>query len=127
LLVRSILEKYHGLQGDNSRAFPLPKRTQANPSKRSDSLGITLINSIRFASERFSTPATKYWGSLGTAHILRSTVVPQLSLEESVSALEGETKEQFLNFKRSMFKWLPEKRKQASKLLKDPWMAGAIP
>ncbi|KAF2243251.1 kinase-like protein [Trematosphaeria pertusa] len=55
------------------------------------------------------------------------TVVPQLSLEESVSALDGETKEQFLNFIRSMLKWLPEKRKQASELLKDPWMARAIP
>ncbi|KAJ8131233.1 hypothetical protein O1611_g2390 [Lasiodiplodia mahajangana] len=55
------------------------------------------------------------------------TVIPQLSLEESVSALNGETKEQFLNFIRLMLKWLPEKRKQASELLKDPWMAGAIP
>ncbi|EUC50082.1 hypothetical protein COCMIDRAFT_83008 [Bipolaris oryzae ATCC 44560] len=55
------------------------------------------------------------------------TVVPQLSLEESVSSLDGEAKEQFLNFIRSMLKWLPEKRKQASELLKDPWMAGAIP
>ncbi|KAH9220936.1 non-specific serine/threonine protein kinase [Leptodontidium sp. 2 PMI_412] len=55
------------------------------------------------------------------------TVVPQLSLEESVSALDGEAKEQFLNFIRSMLKWLPETRKQASEPLKDPWMAGAIP
>ncbi|KAG4436290.1 hypothetical protein IFR05_008230 [Cadophora sp. M221] len=54
------------------------------------------------------------------------TVIPQLSLEESVSALDGETKEQFLNFIRSMLEWLPEKRKEASELLKDPWMAGAI-
>ncbi|KAF2004736.1 non-specific serine/threonine protein kinase [Amniculicola lignicola CBS 123094] len=55
------------------------------------------------------------------------TVVPQLSLEESISALDGETKEQFLNFIRSMLKWSPEKRKQASELLQDPWMTGAIP
>ena len=53
--------------------------------------------------------------------------MPQLSLEESVPALDGETKEEFLNFIRSMLKWLPEKRKRASELLKDPWMAGAIP
>lgn len=53
--------------------------------------------------------------------------MPQLSLEKSVSALGGEAKEQFLNFIRSMLKWLPEERKRASELLKDPWMAGAIP
>jgi hypothetical protein len=54
-------------------------------------------------------------------------IVPQLSLEESVSTLDGESKEQFLNFISSMLQWLPEKRKQASELLEDPWMAGAIP
>jgi hypothetical protein len=53
--------------------------------------------------------------------------VPQLSLEESVSALGGEPKEQFLSFIRSMLKWLPEERQQACELLKDPWMAKAIP
>ena len=55
------------------------------------------------------------------------TVVPQLSLEESVSALDGENKKQFLDFVRSMLRWLPEKRTRASELLDNPWMAGAIP
>jgi hypothetical protein len=55
------------------------------------------------------------------------TVVPQLSLEESVTGLGGESKEQFLNFIRSMLKWLPEERQQACELLKDPWMGKAMP
>ncbi|KAF2019621.1 kinase domain protein [Aaosphaeria arxii CBS 175.79] len=55
------------------------------------------------------------------------TVVPQLSLEESVTGLDGEAKERFLGFVRSMLEWEPEKRKSASELLEDPWMVGAIP
>jgi hypothetical protein len=52
--------------------------------------------------------------------------VPPLSLEES-EALDGEDKELFLNFMRSMLRWLPEERKRATELLKDPWLEGAIP
>lgn len=54
-------------------------------------------------------------------------VVPQLSLEESEKALDGDDKERFLKFTRSMLKWLPEERTRASELLKDPWLEGAIP
>lgn len=53
--------------------------------------------------------------------------MPQLSLEESVSDLGGKFKEQFLKFIRSMLKWLPEERKQACELLKDPWLAQKMP
>lgn len=36
--------------------------------------------------------------------------------------MEGESKEEFLAFMRSMLRWLPEERKTAAELLKDPWM-----
>jgi len=50
-----------------------------------------------------------------------------LSLEESEKTLDGENKTLFLKFMRSMLRWLPEERKAATELLKDPWLAGAIP
>ena len=49
--------------------------------------------------------------------------IPKISLEERVSVLEGEEKELFLDFIRSMLKWRPEDRKSATELLKHPWMA----
>jgi hypothetical protein len=53
--------------------------------------------------------------------------VPPLCLEESEKVLDGENKERFLKFMRSMLRWLPEERKRATELLKDPWLEGAIP
>ncbi|KAL2397759.1 hypothetical protein ABEF93_004421 [Exophiala dermatitidis] len=53
--------------------------------------------------------------------------VPLLSLEESEEVLDGEDKERFLKFMRSMLRWLPEERMRASELLKDPWLQGEIP
>ena len=53
--------------------------------------------------------------------------MPQLSLEESETALCGESKVSFLRFMRLMLRWLPEERKKASDLLKDAWLEGAIP
>lgn len=53
--------------------------------------------------------------------------VPTLSLEEGgqrVLSIESEAK--FLNFIRSMLKWLPEERKRAADLLKHPWLEGAV-
>jgi hypothetical protein len=47
-------------------------------------------------------------------------------LEQSEIVLEGESKEQFLTFIRSMLRWLPEKRKSAAELLKDPWLENAL-
>ena len=52
--------------------------------------------------------------------------IPKISLEERVSVLEGEEKELFLDFIRSMLKWRPEDRKSATELLKHPWMADII-
>ncbi|KAI4628192.1 hypothetical protein J4E80_002330 [Alternaria sp. BMP 0032] len=53
----------------------------------------------------------------------RSVTIPKISLEERVSGLEGEEKELFLDFIRSMLRWRPEERKSATELLKHPWMA----
>ena len=50
--------------------------------------------------------------------------IPQnTSLEESEERLEeGQNKDAFLKFMRSMLRWQPEDRKTASELLKDPWL-----
>lgn len=53
--------------------------------------------------------------------------VPSTSLEGAVSAVEGEDKEVFLKFIRSMLEWAPEKRKRAYELLKDPWLESGLP
>lgn len=54
-------------------------------------------------------------------------MVPDLSLDDSISSLSGETKDSFLSFITTMLRWLPEERARASELLKHPWMADAIP
>lgn len=49
--------------------------------------------------------------------------IPSLSLESSITtAFDGERKRLFLEFIKSMLQWLPEKRKTASELLRDPWL-----
>ncbi|KAI6816005.1 hypothetical protein KC342_g15678 [Hortaea werneckii] len=50
-----------------------------------------------------------------------------MSLERAEIVLEGEEKKRFLNFVRSMLKWVPEERPSAEELLRDPWLEGAIP
>jgi len=56
----------------------------------------------------------------------KSVTIPKISLEERVSVLEGEEKELFLDFIRSMLRWRPEDRKSATELLKHPWMADTM-
>lgn len=53
--------------------------------------------------------------------------VPDTSLEQAEIILNGEEKKRFLNFVRSMLRWLPEERRRAVDLLTDPWLEGAIP
>ncbi|EXJ82333.1 CMGC/SRPK protein kinase [Capronia epimyces CBS 606.96] len=48
--------------------------------------------------------------------------VPPLSLEESVTGLQADDKADFLAFVRSMLTWLPEERRGATEILKDPWL-----
>ena len=50
-----------------------------------------------------------------------------MSLERAETVLEGEEKTRFLDFVRSMLKWVPEERLGAEELLRDPWLEGAIP
>lgn len=44
------------------------------------------------------------------------------TLEDTVTELKGEEKEQFLDFARCMLHWLPEKRKTAAELLEHPFI-----
>ena len=48
--------------------------------------------------------------------------IPVTSLEKVETRLEGRDKELFLQFIRSMLRWLPEERKTAKELLDDPWL-----
>ncbi|KAI9678157.1 MAG: hypothetical protein M1817_006102 [Caeruleum heppii] len=51
--------------------------------------------------------------------------IPTISLEASEENLEGEDKILFLQFVRKMLQWVPEERKSAEELLKDPWLKGS--
>ncbi|KAI9733143.1 MAG: hypothetical protein M1834_003690 [Cirrosporium novae-zelandiae] len=48
--------------------------------------------------------------------------IPSLSLEELEENLEGVDKTLFLQFMRTMLRWVPEERKSALELLEDPWL-----
>ncbi|KAK4974693.1 hypothetical protein LTR28_010432 [Elasticomyces elasticus] len=53
--------------------------------------------------------------------------IPNFSLEQSEENLEGSDKTMFLEFVRSMLRWVPEERKTARELLLDPWLNGEVP
>ncbi|PKY09121.1 kinase domain protein [Aspergillus campestris IBT 28561] len=48
--------------------------------------------------------------------------IPLVSLESVERRLSGQEKASFIQFMRSMLKWLPEERKTAKQLLEDPWL-----
>ncbi|KAI9687374.1 MAG: hypothetical protein M1822_002417 [Bathelium mastoideum] len=48
--------------------------------------------------------------------------IPPNKLDDMETRLHGEDKRLFLQFIRSMLKWLPEERKTAKELLQDPWL-----
>lgn len=50
------------------------------------------------------------------------TTVPMVSLENLEKRLSGQEKKLFIQFMRSMLKWLPEERKTTRQLLEDPWL-----
>ena len=52
----------------------------------------------------------------------RDLVQPGKSLADTVTELEGNEKEAFLDFASCMLHWLPEKRKTAKELLKHPFL-----
>ena len=57
---------------------------------------------------------------------LKDLDVPSLSLEDSEENLKERNKELFLQFMKSMLRWVPEERKTARQLLDDPWLNGRI-
>lgn len=59
---------------------------------------------------------------LGAWKAAGGTVVPDNSLEDVEGRLEGAAQHGFLKFVRSMLRWLPEERKSATELLKDPFL-----
>lgn len=76
------------------------------------------------------TPHISFWEDLRLKSIISGqwknaggVAIPSLSLESSITtAFDGERKRLFLEFIKSMLQWLPEKRKTASELLRDPWL-----
>ncbi|POR33360.1 Serine/threonine-protein kinase SRPK [Tolypocladium paradoxum] len=48
--------------------------------------------------------------------------VPSVSLRSLEKRLSGQEKELFIQFMRSMLKWLPEECRTAKQLLEDPWL-----
>ncbi|PGH27362.1 CMGC/SRPK protein kinase [Polytolypa hystricis UAMH7299] len=71
------------------------------------------------ASEFYGGP---FFDENGT--FLHEHLIPRdLKLEDTVTTLDGEQKEQFLLFARKMLQWLPEDRKTAKELLEDPWLS----
>lgn len=53
-------------------------------------------------------------------HVLRNDLLGGKKLADTVTELDGEEKEAFLDLARSMLHWLPEKRKTAKELLQHP-------
>jgi len=58
-----------------------------------------------------------------SGEFMHKDLIPNnVRLEDSVLSLEGEDKRLFLDFVRKVLQWLPEDRKTAKELLKDPWL-----
>ncbi|OCL14839.1 CMGC protein kinase [Glonium stellatum] len=69
-------------------------------------------------SEFFGGPFFDSEGEFMFKHLIPKGI----SLEDSLSCLEGEEKTLFLSFMRKMLQWLPEGRKTARELIEDPWL-----
>lgn len=76
---------------------------------------------VSFTSLCYLNDGVKYM-RLGQWLGAGDVAVPSISLEESESNLSGKNKELFLQFVRSMLRWVPEERKTAKELLHDPWL-----
>jgi len=60
------------------------------------------------------SPSTGNWKGLAE--------IPSISLEESITVLEGVEKNDFICFARKMLQWDSEKRYSARELCEDPWL-----
>jgi serine/threonine-protein kinase SRPK3 len=67
-----------------------------------------------------SETSWKYFNTDGT--LKDSFEVPDVSLEASVTRLDGDNKALFLDFVRKMLDWIPERRHTAEQLLIHPWL-----
>ncbi|KAK4155789.1 Serine/threonine-protein kinase [Chaetomidium leptoderma] len=67
-----------------------------------------------------SNPATKVYFDK-TGKLKKGHKIVETSLEAEATALEGETKAEFLRFLRRMLHWDQDERPSAQELLKDPW------
>jgi hypothetical protein len=57
------------------------------------------------------------------AFLYPALIPTKLSLEDTISSLEGEEKRDFLDFVvKNMLCWVPEHRKTAKELLEHPWL-----
>ncbi|KFZ06297.1 hypothetical protein V501_07577 [Pseudogymnoascus sp. VKM F-4519 (FW-2642)] len=58
----------------------------------------------------------------GTWIAQEDAAIPLVSLDSLEKRLSGQEKQLFIQFMRSMLKWMPEERKTAKQLLDDPWL-----
>ena len=49
-------------------------------------------------------------------------LIPNTTIAETITSLEGEEKIAFLDFIQKMLRWLPEDRWTAKQLLEDPYL-----
>ena len=74
-----------------------------------------------------SCKCSDLWSGLSDAYTgawiaHEEATVPMVSLENLEKRLSGQEKKLFIQFMRSMLKWLPEERKTTRQLLEDPWL-----
>lgn len=89
-----------------------------------------MVSSFYFLNLLQKNPPISFWEDLRLKSLISGqwknaggVTIPSLSLESSITtAFDGERKRLFLEFIKSMLQWLPEKRKTASELLRDPWL-----
>lgn len=63
-----------------------------------------------------------------SGRFLHNDLIPKnLKLEDTVTVLEGNEKQLFLDFAKKMLRWLPEERQSAAELLHDPWLRSNLP
>ncbi|KAJ5521352.1 hypothetical protein N7527_005467 [Penicillium freii] len=79
------------------------------------------------ASGKSCTTASEWSGGPffdGNGEFLHKDLIPRgLRIEDTIEALQGEQKDEFLNFAKRMLQWLPDNRKTARQLIEDPCLS----
>ncbi|OBT68602.1 hypothetical protein VE03_01828 [Pseudogymnoascus sp. 23342-1-I1] len=94
----------------------------AHDSFRNFALMAALIGPAPGEFVRRSETTGQCFDPNGTWIASGEAAVPLLSLNTLEKRLSGEEKRLFIQFMRSMLKWLPEERTTAKQLLQDPWL-----